>query len=484
MTPFRNLSLSSVPPARTRQSSDGIAMWLSLISWDAATACKRIRRSSKSRCVARGSLRQFKAGAGDRRAAVSLIVAATVPVLLGVMALGIDVSYWTTVRLGLQRTADIAALAGAAKYASTDNSSSALTTAANIAELNGLPVGTRTGDGSTTLTDAYGSYSATFGFSNSPAQITVSVSQSVPFIFSALLVSNPSQGKTITATATAQIYARPGGGVACVVALNGSSTGITTYTDLSVSGGNNTNVAMSGCDIRSDASIDFNGNPGVGVPNLIASGSISGSYRNICTTTTGCDQQLTAVPQIPDPLASSYASALSVPVTAIAQPTGTTLSPPPSGEAYQSLSFSSGTYTLSPGTYYVSGSVTFNSNSVVSGTGVTIIMGNNGSLTMNGNATVNLTAPTSGSTAGLLFGSTTPHGITFSGNSASTLGGAIYLPNGSANIGGNTSPASSCLEIVAQNVSFEGSSSFSSSGCGSLGGSQISDYPASAKLVQ
>lgn len=420
----------------------------------------------------------------DRRAAVSLVLAAAMPALVAIMALGIDVSYWTTVRVELQRTADIAAMAGAMKYASTNSPSKALTTAANVAEMNGLPVGTRAGYGTTRLTDTYGNYSATFSFTSSPTQITATVQRSVTLMFGAALVASSRQTQTISAGAGAQLSSRSNSSKACAVALNGNSSGITTIDDLTVSGGKNTRITMSGCDLRSDASMNFNGTPGVAVPNLIASGSITGSYTNDCTATGTCDQQFTAVPQIPDPLAGTYGSDLSVPTTTIAQPSGTSLSPPPSGEAYSSLSFASGTYTLGPGVYYVSGQVTFNSNSIVNGTGVTIVMGSNGGLTMNGTVTVNLTAPATGSTAGMLFGSNGAISMSLNGDSSATLGGAIYLPNGSVNLVGNTSPSSNCLEVVALNISFGGSSSLSNASCGSLGVPDLNDYPSIAKLVQ
>ncbi|GAA4476183.1 hypothetical protein GCM10023157_06560 [Gluconacetobacter asukensis] len=50
--------------------------------------------------------------ASDRRGAVALLVALALPVLMGVLGLGIDVSYWAMTRLELQRVADIAAVAG------------------------------------------------------------------------------------------------------------------------------------------------------------------------------------------------------------------------------------------------------------------------------------------------------------------------------------------------------------------------------------
>lgn len=418
----------------------------------------------------------------SRRAAVSIVVAAALPILFGAMALGIDVSYWATVRVALQRTADIAAMAGAAKYAATDRSSVALRTAANIAELNGLPVGTRGGDGVTTLTDQYGAYTATFVFSASPVQMTATVQETVPYFFGRILVSAANQ--TISASAVAQIFPRTVSTQACVLGLNGFSSGITTTDDLTISGGKNTSIAMTGCDLRSDGSINFNGNPGLAVPYLIASGTTSGGYDNQCGSTTDCDQQITGVPQIPDPLASKYGSALSVPSIEVAQPSTTSLTPPPAGEAYQSLDFGPNTYTLQSGVYYVSGSVTFDSNSVVNGSGVTIIMGPGSSLKMNGTTTVNLTAPSSGSTAGLLFGSATSDGITFNGDSSLTLGGAIYVPNGSVTISGNTSPAANCLDVVAFNVTFAGSSAFSNTGCQSMGVPAMNDYPAEARLVE
>ena len=437
---------------------------------------KRIKDDPKQRTVCRRP---------ERRAAVSLVVAIAFPVVLGVMALGVDVSYWATVRVKLQRTADIAAMVSALKYASTYNSSNALSAAVNIAELNGLPVGTQTGNGTSTLTVTYGAYSATFTVTEAPAQVTAIVQQSLPLIFGGILVSGPHTTETISATAVAQIFPRSGSTQSCVLGLNGFSTGVTTSDDLTISGGKNTSISMSACDLRSDASINFNGSPGLAVPNLLASGTVSGSYDSLqCPSSQPCDQQFIGVPQVPDPFAQTYGSALTVPTATIAQPSGTTLSPPPAGEAYQSLAFGSATYTLNSGIYYVSGSVKFDSNSTVNGTGVSIVMGSGGTFTMNGDTTVNLTAPSTGSTAGLLFGSSTSNAITFNGNSNLTLGGVIYVPSGTVTVSGNTSPAASCLNVVAQSVAFAGSSAFTNAGCGGLGAPPIFDYPATVRLVQ
>ncbi|HEY2131695.1 MAG TPA: pilus assembly protein TadG-related protein [Acetobacteraceae bacterium] len=380
--------------------------------------------------------------ARDQCGAFALMTALTLPILVGVMGLGIDVSYWATIRAELQRAADASAAAGAAKYASTATASSALTAAANVAQLNGLPVGVRTGDGKTTLTDSYGNYSATITFS-SPANVTVTMQRAVPLIFTRIFLSASMQ--TVTATDVAQVTPRTNGSTSCVLALNGFSDGITTTDDLTVSGGKNTDIAMSGCDLRSDASVQFNRKPQVGVPSIAASGTIGGSYDQIYSGQTSCDQPLSSLPQIPDPWAAKYGSQLSVSSATTSQPNSNGFGPASSGTAYSSLSFGSGTYTLSPGTYYVAGNISFQGNGTVNGAGVTFIM--SGSLTVNGSSTLNLTAPSSGTTAGLLFSSSSGS-ATFHGNSTQNLAGAIYMPNGTVTMIGNTTGTSNCLVTV------------------------------------
>jgi hypothetical protein len=117
-----------------------------------------------------------------------------------------------------------------------------------------------------------------------------------------------------------------------------------------------------------------------------------------------------------------------------------------------------GNVTLNPGVYYVDGS----SFSVNSGAGVTIILTSKtaasdpasiAQLNLNGNATLNLTAPTTGPYAGILFyqdrravdngGSNL-----INGNSGSTLQGAIYFPSQAISFTRNTCPAGSGVSPI------------------------------------
>jgi hypothetical protein len=410
---------------------------------------------------------------------VAVISAFTAPLLVLALGLGIDVSYWMAARLELQRMADLAAMAGAANYASKTTASSALTTAANVAELNGFPAASRT-TGTNTLSESYGVWSGNFVTNSSAQLVTVTLQRLVATFFSgAVLTSRP----TISVSATAQVVGRRNVGQACVVALQGYASGVTTADDLTANG--NVDISLSGCDLRADASMVFNGNVALVVANLIASGTVTMS-GNISEPCTQCDNVLRQQPQIPDPFAGTYGAAVtSIPSTTAGQPSGNTLSPPPAGTAYSSLSFNgNNTVTFNPGIYYVAGSVSFNGNTTIVGQGVTIISGNG--ITMNGNTSVNLTAPTSGPTAGLIFGTNASGAsVTFNGNMGEVLRGAIYAPNDPVTINGNSDTgAGACLTIVAYSVTFNGNNGLTNAGCGAMGVPSASDQPGIARLIQ
>jgi Flp pilus assembly protein TadG len=125
--------------------------------------------------------------------------------------------------------------------------------------------------------------------------------------------------------------------------------------------------------------------------------------------------------------------------------------------------------TLNPGIYYLDGgSFTVNGGATVSGNGVTLVFtkkssSNWATATINGNATVALTPPKSGSTAGIVvFGDRNiPLGTTFkfNGGASQYLAGAIYVPTGAITFAGGVGASSSCTQIVGNTVSFVGNSS-------------------------
>lgn len=398
----------------------------------------------------------------DRRGSVSVLVALALPPLIVLMALGIDASDWAMQRVELQRVADLAAMAGAARYASTTDASAALAAAASVAAVN--PVS------GATVTPTF----------VSPASVSVTAQKSAGFLFAPSLIDS-STPPTISATAVADVSSRASG-QACVLALKGIGTGVTTTDDIIVNG--SPHVTLRNCDLRSNASMIFNGTPHVDVGSIVASGTIltNGSVDMTCPSgQSPCDQQSAGVQQIPDPFASTYGELLTMPAGRTNQPAGSSIPPPPANTAYRSLTFNATDASLQPGVYYVAGSVIINGNPTITGAGVTLVLG--GSLIMNGTPTVTLSAPSSGSTAGLLV-ATTASSLTLNGNNTTTLAGAVYVPNGSITVNGSNSTASTCLVAVAQAVTFNGSDNFANSGCGALGVPPVYDLPPIARLVQ
>src|SRR6266700_1139892 len=72
-----------------------------------------------------------------RRASVALWIAVMLPGLVMATSMGVEVGAWIAARAGIQRVADLSALAGAMNYQITTDKQAAATSAARMAQLNG-----------------------------------------------------------------------------------------------------------------------------------------------------------------------------------------------------------------------------------------------------------------------------------------------------------------------------------------------------------
>jgi hypothetical protein len=117
----------------------------------------------------------------------------------------------------------------------------------------------------------------------------------------------------------------------------------------------------------------------------------------------------------------------------------------------------------------------------MTGTGVTFYnttgSGGYAAIVLNGSATVNLSAPTSGTLAGILFfqdrsipGSAA--GSTITGNSSSTFDGAIYFATTALSFGGNSSVSGYSI-VVANQLTLSGNASIGNNYSSLTGGSPI-----------
>lgn len=138
----------------------------------------------------------------------------------------------------------------------------------------------------------------------------------------------------------------------------------------------------------------------------------------------------------------------------------------------------SGEVQLSPGTYVIEGGdLRINANAVVTGTDVVIYLSCGSRVTMNGTATVQLDAPTTGTYAGILFyGDRDCDGgsNTFNGTADSRLTGALYFAQQDVAFLGNFSGNGGCSQIVAGTIQWSGNTSINQD-CTSLG---MRDIPA------
>ncbi len=463
--------------------------------------------------------------AWDRRAGVALITALSMPVLLMSVAMGVEVSHWSAQQLDLQRTADLAALAGASAYGSAlaqgDTAAQAASVgaagAADVAELGGAAGGSRSwSPAAKTLTDNQITVLITSGVKN-PADpaVQVTVRRAVPLLFARIATSVEAVSLAARGTAEDTSTMQWSGAQPCVAALQTAAQGGSgvTYTGW-------TTMNAIGCSVRSNADIVETGSGGWNTEGIIAAGTVTIPFWVSNTDNKGAT--LTPHPNagtIPDALATN--PALNAAFTAAAQSTGSQIAcsnqhcglPEGAGNgtfngsycngqgtgsvtctlqpgSYGSFEVTGGgpyTFNLQPGMYYFNGNIDLTNYTTTNGSAVTIVTTGtfNGANTFN----FNLSAPdatqaaNTGGIAGIALAGNTAHPITSStvnacnttsviavcGNPQVHITGVVYFPNGTfSGQGSTTASSSSCFELFAGSVSLSGDSGYSGT-CPSLG---------------
>lgn len=406
----------------------------------------------------------------DNGGNATVVTAMAMLVLIGAAGAATDTIQWTLLKRKLQRQADSAALAGAlAKMAGGSVSGAANREIARYTTISLL--GTPVIENAPTSGPQAGNARA----------VRVSVSADATLPFSRMFTNRTA---TLTASATA---AAVGQGDYCVLALEtADATGI--------KANGNPTVDL-GCGMATNAqgtsAIAIGGSAYVTATSLMAVGAISAGNNNLAPGTVQIPYGLAQADpfaSLPNPeVPAGCNSALRV------NPNNTQSVANPTGVACFTEMDLKGTVNFAPGVYIIDGGdLKVNATAVINATEVVFVLtsktivGSPSSVanaSINGSARLNITAPTTGSYAGVFIyqdrrASDSSGTNDISGNSTSLLQGAIYFPAQRIKFTGNSGMNTNCLQIVARRVEFTGNNTVSNtcptnSGAGSFNGFQV-----------
>ncbi|MBI3112979.1 MAG: hypothetical protein HYZ04_00515, partial [Rhodospirillales bacterium] len=364
---------------------------------------------------------------------------------------------------------DAAALAGAYELAE-DRATNIGTVAQREAENNGW---TDCAGGCITIRSS--PFNGTFpaapsAYSADAETVQVALTRQVSLLFAGYFLGS---GNSVTINTKAVGKAVAGATTACVLALgSGNPSGA-----LTVSGASNS-VTMSGCTMATNSTNDNAVKNLTGTMSADCVYSAGGIQGTPGPTTTACASPgKSNQPAVTDPYATITEPTVSDCGSNSYSLTGAGNSDTISAGTYCSISVNAnnGTLTLNAGTYFIDQgdfTVTSNNSTVNATAGVTIVFGdssgggNCGRLNIAGAGTVNITAPTTGTLAGIAFyrgpSCDAGSGMTLTGSSGSTIIGALYAPTSSLSMSGGTSVAGSCLQLIADTISFTGTGTIGS----------------------
>jgi hypothetical protein len=396
----------------------------------------------------------------DDRGNALILAAAALPLVIGSAGLASDTIQWTLWKRQLQRAADSSALAGV--YAKVQNNSGQTAAQAvdadlldnnhtNITLLGGYPEVT---------------YPTGTGWLNG---VKVKLALQKKLGFSSVFMAEP---PVITAEATAATIAT---GVYCVVSLEETSaTGITATGNGSIDLGcgmitNSTSITAA----IATGSSDVHATP------IAAVGYIKESEN-------WNDAELLplAVKQ-EDPFANVNPTTAGCPGAQLKVNANQTETVSPG--CYSSINFA-GDVTMADGTYIIDGGdLTIGSQAKVNCNSCTFVLTNSasgdtapiGSVTINGGADINLSAPGGGTYKDILFyqdrrASWTGGNVNkINGDSGSTFKGAFYFPSQQLQINGTAGLTFDCGRFVARKVEFAGDGSLTNTCPGGYGDGSI-----------
>ena len=378
--------------------------------------------------------------ARERGGNVAIISALLLPVLVGMGGLGMETAWWYSRQRELQGAADIAAYDATLKRRDGGTANQAKTVATADAVTNGWnqPIGTI----------VVNSPPTTGGYQHVQA-VEVILTENQPRFLSQIALGSGTT--TIYARSTATMRT---GDPACILGLNPAAADTVRFWG-------NSSTSLFNCVVASNSTsltgFHLGGSADLTVPCAYSSGGASYD-SGLDLTDMDCPTPVTNHPSTLDP----YADVPAPPVSGCTpMPSGNTLSP---GCFNSNTIFNGGTVNLAPGIYVINGgTLQINAGANLVGDGVMFYLTGGAHLQINGNATLNLKAATTGTYSGLLFFAdrTDPwQEQVVNGTSNSLAQGAFYFPSQKLNFLGDFAANQECLQIVADQVNYQGSAVF------------------------
>jgi len=400
---------------------------------------------------ARVILSQVRRFTRDAAGATAVLFSLGTVVVMGSIAFGVDAANWYQTDRRLQTGTDLAAIAAA--------SSKTLNTVFEYQGESLTEVATgelrRDGVNTTMLTNLEVNSPPTSGaYVGDNNAVEVITTQDVQIFFAGLFVETTPQAQARAVARTSWT------GNYCILTLDPDASGAVTFSGSA--------SAFLGCGIASNSN----------AANSVYAGGASTVQTTVVNAVGGIDDNGSIITPVSmqeyaNPIANPYAD-LVVPAAAPCD--------------YHNVS-ASGTVTLSPGVYCgdlrVNGNVTFspgtyvldgadfviNSGADAYGDDVTFIFTNSPNATnvgrtrFNGNASIDFTASSSGTYAGILFmqDPNTPNSVgnnsqtwIVNGNSSSSFSGVIYVPSNEVELSGSASFSNGCIQVVSGAVTISG----------------------------
>jgi hypothetical protein len=376
----------------------------------------------------------------NERASTAIAVALTMPLVMAGAAFGVETSYWYYRDMQLQAAADAAAYAGALEKRAGSSKTKATEAAKAVAITNGFQ--------ETMGTVELHSPPLSGANAGNNKSVEVRILENAPRFFSSLFIETP---VVIGGRAVAQYE---DAGSACILALHTSISKAALFSGSSIS-------KFLGCSVMANSlagnAVTVQGTGKLQTSCIYSVGGVS--LTDGGTILDDCKTAQVGVSPVGDPYAEVEPPETS---ETCQSSSGSTLQP---GTYCGGLTLS-GTKTLDPGVYVISGGdFKVNANANISGTGVMIYLTDGARVSMNGNSTTKLSAATTGPYSGLLFfGDRTDTGSTknnFNGTADSELTGAIYFASQTIQFNGNFSGIDGCTQVVGLTVEWTGNATVS-----------------------